>query len=92
MARERRTPVFLHLRTVRYLGHAGSDVEISYRTPSAVEAELAADPILGTARALRQRGATRDRPARPGATPSGTRSRPRSPSWPAPSCCGPAPR
>ena len=50
VARERRTPVFLHLRTVRYLGHAGSDVEISYRTPSAVEAELAADPILGTAR------------------------------------------
>ena len=58
VARERRTPVFLHLRTVRYLGHAGSDVEISYRTPAAVEAELAADPILGTARALRQRGAT----------------------------------
>ncbi len=58
VARERRTPVFLHLRTVRYLGHAGSDVEISYRTPSAVEAELAADPILGTARALRERGAT----------------------------------
>ncbi len=57
IARQRRTPVFLHLRTVRYLGHAGSDVEISYRNPSAVEAELAADPILGTARALRQRGA-----------------------------------
>jgi 2-oxoisovalerate dehydrogenase E1 component len=59
VARERRTPVFLHLRTVRYLGHAGSDVEISYRVPAAVEAELAADPILGTARALRRRGATR---------------------------------
>jgi 2-oxoisovalerate dehydrogenase E1 component len=58
VARNRRTPVFLHLRTVRYLGHAGSDVEISYRTPAAVDAELAADPILGTARALRQRGAT----------------------------------
>ena len=38
--------------------HAGSDVEISYRPPSAVEAELAADPILGTARVLRGRGAT----------------------------------
>ncbi len=58
VARERRTPVFLHLRTVRYLGHAGSDVEISYRTPSVVEAELAADPILGTARALHRHGAT----------------------------------
>ena len=33
-------------------------MEISYRAPSVVEAELAADPILGTARALRQRGAT----------------------------------
>lgn len=58
VARNRRTPVFLHLRTVRYLGHAGSDVEISYRAPAAVDAELAADPILGTARALQQRGAT----------------------------------
>ena len=58
VARERRTPVFLHLRTVRYLGHAGSDVEISYRPPSAVEAELASDPILGTARALQQHGAS----------------------------------
>ena len=58
VARERRTPVFLHLRTVRYLGHAGSDVEISYRAPSAVEDELAADPILGTARVLRARGAS----------------------------------
>ena len=58
VARERRTPVFLHLRTVRFLGHAGSDVEISYRTPGAVEAELAADPILGTARVLREHGAT----------------------------------
>ena len=56
VARRRRTPVFLHLRTVRYLGHAGSDVEISYRSPAAVEAELAADPILGAARALRRRG------------------------------------
>jgi 2-oxoisovalerate dehydrogenase E1 component len=58
VARERRTPVFLHVRTVRYLGHAGSDVEISYRPPSAVDTELAADPILGTARALRAREAT----------------------------------
>lgn len=58
VARQRRTPVFLHLRTVRYLGHAGSDVEISYRAPAALDAERAADPILATARVLRQRGAT----------------------------------
>lgn len=56
IAREQRRPVFLHLRTVRYLGHAGSDAEVSYRTPSAVQAELAADPIVGTARALLARG------------------------------------
>lgn len=59
IAREQRRPVFLHLRTVRYLGHAGSDAEVSYRTPSAIQAERAADPILGTARALLARGVTR---------------------------------
>lgn len=58
LVRERRTPVFLHLRTVRFLGHAGSDAEVSYRTPSTVEAERAADPVLGTARALLARGGT----------------------------------
>ena len=58
IAREQRRPVFLHLRTVRYLGHAGSDAEVSYRTPSAIQAELAADPILGTAAALVARGVT----------------------------------
>jgi 2-oxoisovalerate dehydrogenase E1 component len=54
----RRRPVLLHLRTVRYLGHAGSDAEISYRTRSEIDADLAADPILGTARALLGRGAS----------------------------------
>ena len=57
IARERRRPVFLHLRTVRFLGHAGSDVEIGYRRPSAIADELALDPILGTARALVARSA-----------------------------------
>lgn len=56
VARRRRTPVFLHLRTVRYLGHAGSDVEISYRSRAALDAERSADPILGTARVLAQHG------------------------------------
>ena len=31
--RDARRPVFLHLRTVRFLGHAGSDAEIAYRQP-----------------------------------------------------------
>lgn len=51
-ARERRQPVFLHLSTVRYLGHAGSDAEITYRRPSEIEADRRRDPLLGTARAL----------------------------------------
>ena len=32
-ARLHSRPVFLHVRTVRYLGHAGTDVETAYRTP-----------------------------------------------------------
>ncbi len=50
-------PAFLHLRTVRFLGHAGSDAEISYRTPSQIEADYARDPLLGTATALVEAGA-----------------------------------
>jgi len=50
-------PAFLHLRTVRFLGHAGSDAEISYRTPSQIEADYARDPLLGTASALAEAGA-----------------------------------
>ena len=37
---------------VRFGGHAGSDVESSYREPAALAADLAADPLLGTARLL----------------------------------------
>lgn len=57
--REQRRPAFLHLRTVRYLGHAGSDAEIGYRTPAEIAADHARDPILGTARALVASGAAR---------------------------------
>ncbi|SDT22813.1 2-oxoisovalerate dehydrogenase E1 component [Friedmanniella luteola] len=56
--RRRRRPLFLHLRTVRYLGHAGSDAEVSYRTPRAIEADYARDPLLGTARVLAGLGRT----------------------------------
>ncbi len=55
--RTARRPVFLHLRTVRYLGHAGSDAEISYRTPTEMAADYARDPLLGTATALVSVGA-----------------------------------
>jgi 2-oxoisovalerate dehydrogenase E1 component len=50
--RERRRPAVLHLRTVRYLSHAGADAEIAYRTPQAIRADYERDPILGTARWL----------------------------------------
>jgi 2-oxoisovalerate dehydrogenase E1 component len=50
--RERRSPAFLHLAMVRFGGHAGSDVESGYRSPAALAADLAADPLLGTARLL----------------------------------------
>ncbi|TYB41960.1 thiamine pyrophosphate-dependent enzyme [Actinomadura chibensis] len=55
--RERRRPAFLHLRTVRLMGHAGSDVESSYRTPAELAADLERDPLVRTARLLVARGA-----------------------------------
>ena len=56
--REQRRPVFLHLRTVRFGGHAGSDAEISYRKPREIEADYARDPLLATASCLRAGGAS----------------------------------
>ncbi|MDN5857726.1 MAG: thiamine pyrophosphate-dependent enzyme [Pseudonocardia sp.] len=50
--RTHRRPAFLHLRTVRLMGHAGSDVESSYRRSGDIGADLARDPLLGTARLL----------------------------------------
>jgi 2-oxoisovalerate dehydrogenase E1 component len=50
--RERRAPAFLHLTVVRFGGHAGSDVESTYRAPAEIDADLERDPLLGTARLL----------------------------------------
>lgn len=50
--RTHRRPLFLHLRTVRLLGHAGSDVESTYRSPAEIAAEEAKDPLLTSARLL----------------------------------------
>lgn len=47
--RDRRRPVLLHLRTVRFLGHAGSDVELGYRSGAEIARDLALDPLLATA-------------------------------------------
>jgi 2-oxoisovalerate dehydrogenase E1 component len=59
--RSSRKPGFLHLRTVRYLGHAGSDAEVSYRTPTEMTADYARDPLLGTATALIRAAAAKPR-------------------------------
>ncbi|SFE39399.1 2-oxoisovalerate dehydrogenase E1 component [Actinopolyspora alba] len=54
--RTHRRPALLHLRTVRLMGHAGSDVETGYRTPADITAEYRRDPLLGTAEALVNHG------------------------------------
>ncbi|WP_248962744.1 thiamine pyrophosphate-dependent enzyme [Sphaerisporangium perillae] len=54
--RTRRSPAFLHLRTVRLMGHAGSDVESAYRAPREIAADLERDPLLATARSLVEAG------------------------------------
>ncbi len=55
-ARMQRKPVFLHLRTVRLMGHAGSDLETSYRPRAEIEAEADHDPLLHTARRIIEAG------------------------------------
>ncbi|HEY0989955.1 MAG TPA: thiamine pyrophosphate-dependent enzyme, partial [Kofleriaceae bacterium] len=55
--RTARRPAFLHLRVVRLLGHAGSDVEQTYRPLSEIESDEAADPVIATARLLVESGA-----------------------------------
>jgi len=50
--RGRSAPAFLHVSTVRFGGHAGSDVEAGYRGPAEMAADLRRDPLLGTARLL----------------------------------------
>jgi 2-oxoisovalerate dehydrogenase E1 component len=46
----------LHLRTVRFMGHAGSDAEIAYRSRSEILADYVRDPVLASASALIERG------------------------------------
>jgi 2-oxoisovalerate dehydrogenase E1 component len=54
--RENRVPAFLHLRAVRLMGHAGSDVEHAYRSPAEIAADYARDPVLRTAQLLVSHG------------------------------------
>ena len=54
--RSRRRPVFLHLRVVRLLGHAGSDSETEYHSMEQIEAAEAQDPLLASARLVLSTG------------------------------------
>ncbi|MDH6286219.1 thiamine pyrophosphate-dependent enzyme [Rhodococcus opacus] len=54
--RRNRKPAFLHLRTVRLMGHAGSDVEAAYRASAEITADFDRDPVLCTAKLLIERG------------------------------------
>jgi 2-oxoisovalerate dehydrogenase E1 component len=54
--RQHRRPAFLHLRTVRLMGHAGSDFEPGYRTPRDIAADYSRDPVLSTAKLLIEHG------------------------------------
>lgn len=56
LARIKKQPVFLHMRCVRMLGHAGSDIESQYNTQSEIERREANDPLLHTAGILHREG------------------------------------
>ncbi len=47
-----RQPVFLHMKTVRLMGHAGSDVELGYKSLNEIEAVEFDDPLLHTAKII----------------------------------------
>jgi 2-oxoisovalerate dehydrogenase E1 component len=47
--RQKRQPVFLHLKTTRLMGHAGTDFEVDYRAMADLEAAEARDPLLRSA-------------------------------------------
>ena len=47
--RETRRPTFLHLKTTRVMGHAGSDFEIEWRSLEELFAVEATDPLLRSA-------------------------------------------
>ena len=52
IARKQRCPVFLHMKTIRLMGHAGSDVEIGYKSLKEIEKIESNDPLLHSARIL----------------------------------------
>ena len=51
-SRSKRAPVFLHMKTVRLMGHAGSDIELSYLDLDQIENAESKDPLLYSAATL----------------------------------------
>jgi 2-oxoisovalerate dehydrogenase E1 component len=56
LVRSRKKPVFIRMRTVRLLGHAGSDVETNYRSLQQIQETESQDPLLHSARTLIEHG------------------------------------
>ncbi|MGJ8664674.1 MAG: thiamine pyrophosphate-dependent enzyme, partial [Marinicella sp.] len=54
--RQERKPVFLHLKTTRLMGHAGTDFEVDYRKIQELEACEAMDPLLTSAASIMNHG------------------------------------
>ncbi len=52
IAREHRKPVFLHMKCVRLMGHAGTDIETQYRSEKEIREDESNDPLLHTARMI----------------------------------------
>jgi 2-oxoisovalerate dehydrogenase E1 component len=52
IARRLRRPALLHLRTVRFMSHAGSDVETAYRSLGEISTDADLDPLLALARRI----------------------------------------
>ena len=50
--RTKRHPVFLHMKTVRLMGHAGSDVELGYQSLKDLKDSENNDPLLHSSRIL----------------------------------------
>lgn len=50
IARVEKRPVFLHMKCVRLMGHAGSDIELHYWNQNQIENNELQDPLLHSAR------------------------------------------
>jgi 2-oxoisovalerate dehydrogenase E1 component len=55
LVRAERRPAFLHMKLVRLLGHAGSDIETTYHSLDRIASDEAQDPLLHSARLLVER-------------------------------------